>query len=48
MPLDALSEEELLSIVRHMEIAYYPRGDIIMRRGSAVSEYLYVLNNEIP
>jgi len=36
-PFDTMEEDELHQMVSQMEIAYYPRGQIIMRRGEEPS-----------
>jgi CBS domain-containing protein len=43
-PFDTLSREELSQMVSQMEIAYYPRGEVIIRRGDEPSPYLYVVH----
>jgi len=42
-PFDTLSEEELNQVVGKMEIAYYPRGEIITRRGDNPPNHLNII-----
>ena len=43
IPFDTLSEEELNQVVGKMEIAYYPRGEIIIRRGDNPPDHLDII-----
>ena len=43
VPFDSLGSEELSRVVEQMEIAFFPRGDVIIRRGNEVSRYLYII-----
>ncbi len=43
-PFDTLGREELARMVAQMEIAYYPRGEVIIRRGDEPSPYLYIVH----
>ncbi len=43
VPFDALSPDELKDVVERMEIAYFPRGEVILRRGGEPSQFLYII-----
>ncbi len=42
-PFDTLDDEERSRVVARMEIAYYPRGEVLIRRGDNPPEYLYII-----
>ena len=42
-PFDTLNEDELAQVISQMEIAYYPRGEVIMRRGDRLPDHLYIV-----
>lgn len=42
VPFETLSDDELAEMVAHIEIAYYPRGQAIMRRGQDL-EFLHII-----
>jgi CBS domain-containing protein len=43
VPFDALSESELAQTVRQMKIAFYPKGDVVIKQGGPPAEHLYVI-----
>jgi len=43
-PFDTLPSDELIRIVSRMEIAYAPRGEIIMAQGGPAADFLYIIN----
>jgi len=43
VPFDTLDPEELSRVVAQMEIAYYPRGEVIIRRGDSPPVFLYII-----
>ncbi|MCB2227669.1 MAG: CBS domain-containing protein [Desulfarculaceae bacterium] len=45
VPFDALDEAELERVVGLMELAYFPRGQVIIQAGESPSENLYVIMN---
>jgi CBS domain-containing protein len=45
VPFDALEEQELERVVGLMELAYFPRGRVIIQAGEAPSKNLYVIMN---
>ena len=45
VPFDALEEGELETIVGLMELAYFPRGQVIIQTGQSPSQNLYVIMN---
>ncbi|MFH1058746.1 MAG: DUF294 nucleotidyltransferase-like domain-containing protein [Pseudomonadota bacterium] len=42
-PFDTLGEDELTAVVQEMEIAYHPRGQVVIRRGGEPSRFLYII-----
>lgn len=44
MPFDTLDDGELARIVSRIEIAYYPRGTVIVRQGSPSPDFLYIVH----
>lgn len=44
VPFDSLSDDELIRTISQMEIAYYPRGAIIVAQGSGSRDYLYIIH----
>lgn len=44
-PFDTLEREELNGVVAHMELAYYPRGQVIIRAGGDPAENLYIIHS---
>ncbi|MCF8033096.1 MAG: DUF294 nucleotidyltransferase-like domain-containing protein [Desulfarculaceae bacterium] len=45
VPFDALEDEELERVVGLMELAYFPRGQVIIQAGESPSKNLYVIMN---
>ncbi len=43
VPFDTLSDEELVDTVRRMHIAFFPRGEVIIRQGGPPAEHLYLI-----
>jgi len=43
VPFDTLNHEELKRVAGKMEIAYYPRGQAIIRRGESPPGYLHII-----
>ena len=41
VPFDVLSDEELAELATHVEIDYYPRGEVIIQRGGAFQVSLH-------
>jgi hypothetical protein len=44
-PFDTLGEEELGAVVAHMEIAYFPRGEVIIRAGGPPATDLAIIQS---
>ncbi|MFZ5585459.1 MAG: DUF294 nucleotidyltransferase-like domain-containing protein [Thermodesulfobacteriota bacterium] len=42
-PFDTLDAQELAAVVEQMEIAYHPRGQVVIRRGGEPSRFLYII-----
>jgi CBS domain-containing protein len=42
-PFDTLDEQELIELAGHMEIAFYPRGEIIIKRGTPPPTHLHII-----
>ncbi len=45
VPFDTLSEEDLTRAVSRMEIAYFPRGEVIIRSGDAPAKFLHIIKS---
>ncbi|MFH1034492.1 MAG: putative nucleotidyltransferase substrate binding domain-containing protein [Pseudomonadota bacterium] len=45
VPFDTLSEEDLTRAVSRMEIAYFPRGQVIIRAGDAPAKFLHIISS---
>ena len=45
VPFDTLEEAELQRVVGLMDLAYFPRGEVIIRAGEEPSKNLYVIMN---
>jgi CBS domain-containing protein len=43
VPFDALSTEELTNTVRRMNIAFYPKGEVIIQQGGPPASHLYII-----
>lgn len=43
-PFDTLHTDELMRTVLRMEIAYAPRGEIIMKQGGAAADFLFIIH----
>lgn len=44
-PFNKLDREELSAVVRHMQLAYHPRGTPIIQAGGPPAEYLYIIHS---
>ena len=44
-PFDGLDQDSLEKIVSAMEVAYYPRDQVIIQRGGPASEFLYFIQS---
>lgn len=44
-PFNTLDESELAELVLLMEIAYFPRGEVIIKAGGDPSNYLYIIHS---
>ena len=42
-PFDSLSRQDLDGVVSHCEMAYYPRGTRIIRRGDRPPDHLHIV-----
>lgn len=45
VPFDTMEETELQRVVGLMDLAYFPRGEVIIRAGEEPSKHLYVIMN---
>lgn len=45
VPFDTLGEEELTRAVSRMEIAYFPRGKMIIRAGDQAAKFLHIIKS---
>ncbi|MBI5524342.1 MAG: CBS domain-containing protein [Desulfarculus sp.] len=45
VPFDTLREEDLTRAVSRMEIAYFPRGEVIVRSGDAPAQFLHIIKS---
>ncbi|MEW5913677.1 MAG: putative nucleotidyltransferase substrate binding domain-containing protein [Thermodesulfobacteriota bacterium] len=45
VPFDGLDQEELRQLVGQMEVAYFPRGQVIITRGGPASSFLYFIQS---
>ena len=45
VPFDTLPPEELEEVVSRMQVAFFPRGEVILERGGAPAEYLYLIQS---
>lgn len=43
VPFDTLSGDELTSTVRQMNIAFHPKGEVIIQQGGPPAEHLYII-----
>jgi CBS domain-containing protein len=45
VPFDTLSSEELEEVVSRMQVAFFPRGEVILRRGGPPADHLYLIQS---
>ena len=45
VPFESLEPQELDQLVRHMDIAYFPRGEVVVRQGGEPARHLYIIHS---